>query len=72
MAGMLVAYGVDEFVPVELSDVIIAERLRNDEKSLSFYDSLHAATSKRLNAKLLSSEGVYRRIGLEAIDLDDL
>jgi hypothetical protein len=40
--------------------------------SLTFFDSLHAATSKRLGLTLLSSEGSYERLGLAVIDLDKL
>lgn len=72
MAAMLAQYGIGESVPVELADVIVAERMRNEESGLGFFDSLHAATSKRLGHSLLSSEGVYGRLGLSVIDLDKL
>ena len=69
MAEILGDYGVEEFVPVELTDVIVAERMRSNWPGLTFFDSLHAAVSKRLNLKLLSTEGIYDRIGLDTIDL---
>ena len=72
MAAMLAQYGVGESVPVELADIIMAERLRSEEPGLGFFDSLHAASSKRLGLSLLSSEGVYGRLGLPVIDLDKL
>ncbi len=70
MGVILDDYGVEEFVPVEPSDVIIAERMRIEYAELTFFDSLHAAVSKRLNLKLLSSEGIYSRIGVGVMDLD--
>lgn len=72
MASMLAQYGVGESVPVELADVIVAEKMRSEESSLGFFDSLHAATSKRLGLGLLSSEGIYGRLGLPVVDLDKL
>ena len=72
VAAMLEEYSVVDFVPVKPSDVIIAERLRTENSDLTFFDSLHAATSKRLGIKLLSSEGIYSRIGIQVIDLDTL
>lgn len=72
MASMMEEYGLNEFIPIELSDVIAAERMRSEEPSLSFFDSLHGSVSKRLNLKLLSSEGIYARLGLQVIDLDRL
>lgn len=72
MAAMLAEHGVGEPVPVELADVIVAERLRGEEPSLGFFDSLHAASSKRLGLHLLSSEGVYASLDLPVIDLDRL
>ncbi|MGH9919756.1 MAG: hypothetical protein ACRD6W_12940 [Nitrososphaerales archaeon] len=72
MAALMAEYGVSESLPVGLGDVIVAERMRGDEPSLTFFDSLHAATSKRLGVTLLSSEGSYGRLGLSVIDLDKL
>ncbi len=72
MASILAEYGSDKFLPLELNDVIVAERMRSEESSLGFFDSLHAAVSKRLNIKLLSSEGAYGRLGLPVIDLDKI
>ena len=72
MAEILGDYGVEEFVPTELNDVIVAERMRSEWSNLTFFDSLHAAASKRLSQKLLSSEGIYGRIGLNVIDLDTI
>ena len=72
MSEILGEYGVEDFIPTEPSDVVIAERMRKELPALTFFDSLYAATSKRLNLKLLTSEGIYSRIGLEVIDLDTI
>lgn len=72
IAGLLAEYGIDDALPLELADVIVAERLRLDEPGLTFFDSLHAAISKRRGLTLLSSEGAYKRLGLPVIDIDNL
>ncbi|MBI3841108.1 MAG: hypothetical protein HY297_04035 [Thaumarchaeota archaeon] len=72
MDTALAAYGVREFLPVRLGDVVVAERLKSQRPDLGFFDSLHAAGSKRLGIPLLTSEGVYQRIGLPVLDLDAL
>jgi predicted nucleic acid-binding protein len=72
MAAFLNDYGVNDFIPFGLGEVILAERMRSERPELSFFDSLHAATSKAQGRKLLSSEGIYKRIGLEVIDLDSI
>ncbi len=72
MDATLAGYGVREFLPVEMADVVVAERLRLQYPGLGFFDSLHAATSRRLALPILSSEGIYRRIGISTLDLDRL
>jgi hypothetical protein len=72
MAALLAENGVTESSTLSLSDVVVAEAMRNDMPSLTFFDSLHAATSKRLGMTVLSSEGSYARLGLPFIDLDKL
>ena len=72
MAALLAEYGIGDALPVNIADVIVAERLRRDEPGLTFFDSLHAAVSKRLGVTVLSSEGTYHRLGLPVMDLDKL
>jgi predicted nucleic acid-binding protein len=72
MAALLAEHGVTDSSTLSLSDVIVAEAMRNDMPNLTFFDSLHAATSKRLGMTVLSSEGSYARMGLPFIDLDKL
>lgn len=72
MDAMLSRNGVQRFVPVEMSDAVLAGRLRGDHKGLGFFDSLHAAASRRLGIRLLSSEGAYDDLGLKVMDLDHL
>ena len=70
MALLLASYGVVNFIPAELDDVILAERMRIDTPELGFYDSLHASIAKRLPATLLSSERIYQKLGIDFSDLD--
>ncbi len=70
MDAILASNDVNTTAPVHLADVVVADRMRNQEPSLGFFDSLHAAASKRLGKVILSSEGIYRRIGLPTLDLD--
>lgn len=72
MDAALAEYGVRGFVPLTLGDVVVAERMRSEEAELGFFDSLHAATGKRLKLKLLSSEGIYSKVGLPVTDLNGL
>ena len=72
MAALLAEYDVAGSSDLSLSDVIVAEMMRADMPSLTFFDSLHAATSKRLGMTLLSSEGSYGRLGQAVIDLNKL
>jgi hypothetical protein len=70
MAALLADYGVNNFTPLEFGDLILAERMRFQWPDLSFFDSMHAATSKSRKRRLLTSEGIYEKIGLDVIDLD--
>lgn len=70
MAALLAEFGVAESSTLSMTDVIVAETMRRDMPSLTFFDSLHAATSKRLGLTILSSEGSYARLGLPFVDLD--
>jgi len=72
MAALLAGHGVTDSSTLSLSDVIVAEGMRNDMPSLTFFDSLHAASAKRFGTTVLSSEGSYARLGLPFIDLDKL
>lgn len=72
MDAKLSEHGVRDCVPLSLSDAVIAERMRGEEPELGFFDSLHAAASKRLRLTLLSSEGKYKELGLPATDPNGL
>jgi hypothetical protein len=72
MGGILALHGVRDFVPIELGDAVLSERLRADHRGLGFFDSLHAAVCQRLQSTMLSSEGVYETLGLRVVDLDKL
>jgi len=72
MGGMLALNGIRDFVPFELGDAVLSERLRASHRGLGFFDSFHAAVCERLQSTMLSSEGVYETLGLRVIDLDRL
>ena len=70
MDSVLAEHGVRDFLPTELADVVVAERLRSRHPELGYFDSLHAASASRLSVPILGSEGAYPRIGVPFIDLD--
>ena len=70
MDSSLAEHGVREFLPIEIADVVVAERLRGRHPDLGYFDSLHAAQAGRLGVPILGSEGAYQRIGIPFIDLD--
>ncbi len=72
MDAVLAQHGVRRFVPLELGDAVLAERMRRKDRRLGFFDSQHAAASQRLGISLLSSEEVYDQMGLDVVDLDRL
>lgn len=72
MEAKLAEYGVGEFTPFTMSNVVLAEHFRRRYPELTFFDSLHAATSQKSGVKLLSSEKVYERMGVLGLDLERL
>ena len=72
MDGILSNFGVQDYVPLELEDLIVGEKLQNDQPRLTFYNSLHASAMKRLGSSVLSSEGIYEGLGIDVVDLDEL
>ncbi len=69
--SILAKYGVREYEPLTLEDILIAERLRQKHGCLGFFDSLHAAASKRTGKPLLSSDEVYRQTGIPYLHLKE-
>lgn len=63
---------VRSYVPLRLSDVVLAERLRSQFAELTFFDSLHAAASKRVGVPLLSGDTIYRKVGVNALVYEEL
>jgi len=49
----------------------LSESLRSQHSELSFFDSLHAAVSKRVDLLLLSSDPIYKKIGLKTLSFDE-
>jgi predicted nucleic acid-binding protein len=72
MDAMLSEAEVRKHVPVTLSDVVLTERLRSQFAELTFFDSLHAATSKRVGIPLLSSDPTYKKIGVTTMSYEEL
>jgi len=72
MDAVLAESGVNSYVESRLSDVVLSEIMRTQFSELTFFDSLHAATSKRLGVPILSSDHVYRRIRVASISYDEL
>lgn len=60
-------FGVKSYVPTRLGDIVLSERLRGEFPDLTFFDSLHAAISKRLGLSLLSNDPVYNQVGAQAV-----
>jgi predicted nucleic acid-binding protein len=57
----LLESNIEEYVPVTLADIVIATRLRSQLPKLTFFDSLHISTAKRLDKILLSNDPIYRK-----------
>ncbi len=72
MDAALAEAGVNNYVESRLSDVVLSEIMRAQHSELTFFDSLHAATSKRLGVPLLSSDAIYGRIKIDSMGYDDL
>ena len=72
MDAMLSEAGVKNYVPVKLSDVVLAEILRSQFTELTFFDSLHAAISKRIGAPILSGDPIYQKIGIATSSYEEL
>jgi len=65
-------YKVTTYVPVKITDGVLAERLRTLFPKLTFFDSLHAAISKRLDSAILSSDPIYKEIGVSSFNYNEL
>ena len=72
MDAKLIEAGINRYIPLTLTDTVIATRLRAEFPQLSFYDSLHAATAKRVNKQLLSSDPVYREVGVQTVSFKEI
>jgi len=72
MNAMLSEVGVKNYVSVKLSDVVLAEILRSQFGELTFFDSLHAAVSRRVDIPLLSGDPIYKKIGITTMSYEEL
>ena len=68
----LVEANIVEYEPLTLADVVLAGRLRSQSPRLTFFDSLHAATAKRLNKALLSNDPIYREVEVKTVGFKEL
>jgi predicted nucleic acid-binding protein len=69
IAATLQKYRVERFTCITIADVQIAASLIQSRPSLTFFDSLHAAISKRMDLPILSSDPIYHELGVEWVDL---
>ncbi len=72
MDAILSDANVRVYLSLKLSSVVLAERLRSQFTELTFFDSLHAATSKILGMPILSDDPIYRKIGVATITYEEL
>jgi hypothetical protein len=72
MDAALAGSGVNSYAESRLSDVVLSEIMRAQFSELTFFDSLHAATSKRLGVSILSSDPIYKRIRVDSVGYDEL
>ena len=61
MDTILASFDVNSYIPIALADVVLAERLRSEFLEFTYFDSLHAATAKRHDKRLLSWDKIYTK-----------
>jgi predicted nucleic acid-binding protein len=71
MDFLLSEAGIRNFIEVKLSDVVLSESLRSQHSELGFFDSLHATVAKRVDLTLLSSDPIYKKIGLKTLNFEE-
>ena len=69
IATTLQKHRVESFTCITIPDVQDAMISRQSRPNLTFFDSLHAAISKRMDLPILSSDPIYRELGVEWVDL---
>lgn len=67
MDAQLLEAGVKEYEPITLADAVLAEVLKNQHPSLTFFDALHVATARRLNMMLLSNDDDQRNAWVKTV-----
>jgi len=72
MDAMLSEAGAKNYVSIKLSDAVLSEILRSQFDELTFFDSLHAAISKRVGIPLLSGDPIYNKIGVTTTSYEEL
>lgn len=64
--------GIESYTKVTVPDMELALNLRQKGPSLTFFDSLHAAISKRTDIPILSSDPIYDSLDVTWTDLQDI
>lgn len=57
---------------ITMDDYILADRLREDFRELTFFDSVHAAAALRRNQTLITNDRVYERLEVKTITFREL
>jgi len=68
----LAKHKLQSYTSITLSDLQFATGLRQKTRSLTFFDSVHAAISTRENIPILSSDDIYRDLGVKWVDIRKL
>ncbi len=63
--------GIESYTKIKIPDMEFASNLRQKLNRLTFFDSLHAAISKRMDIPILSSDPIYDSLDLIWVDLQD-
>jgi predicted nucleic acid-binding protein len=67
----LIRYEITEEA-TSIDDYILADRLREEFKELTYFDSIHAAAALRRNQTLLTNDAVYARCEVKTIPFREL
>ena len=70
MKTKLEEYNIIE-VSIQFDDFILAESLRIKHKELTYFDSLHAAVSKRRNISIYGTDKVLKKLNFILKTFDD-
>ena len=72
MGISLQKYGLERYTEITIGDVQRASCLRWEHRKLTYFDSLHAAIAERRGVTILSSDPIYRDLGVKWMDLREM